>query len=577
LNYSYKPKSLISVKTKTITLVLAIYLLLSVVFFFIRYLDIKDFAQASQNSELQKVKLVYAQTLKRTSKFYITRGYANINSFGIREAFGKKDANSLHKLSQPRWNIIRKENRYLKSFCFYDRDGNLLTYFGKKAQKHLFLAKKMQKSYDGFWRDGEAFNYHAVSVARAKDSSVVGFIVFVIDPKYFLSEIRKLVNIYTYIVYENSKNTKKIFMLKDDKIITDIIKYKQIENSKEIETKKGIFQPYIIKGKGINTQNSFKIIFLQDISHWKNTLQKAILQSLIAMIVLILITAGIISYGFDVILKELDESNEKLRKSQNELEDLNKNLQIKIKKEIQLKLKKEREANEKERILAHQSKLASMGEMIGNIAHQWRQPLTQLSSILISLELYFERDKLTKERFRAKVKESNEQINFMSRTIDDFRNFFTSKKKKEYYQISYIINNVQKLMLASLKNNDIDLVVDIKDDFDIYGFPNEISQAFINIISNAKDIILERKVKNGTIHVEALLKDDKKMIRFSDNAGGIKMTPIDKIFEPYFSTKHAKSGTGIGLYMTKTIIEKNNNGLIEVENSANGVIFTVTL
>ncbi len=572
---NYKQKRMISVKTKTITLVLAIYLVLSAVFFFIRYLDIKDFAQASQNSELLKVKLVYNQTLKRTSKFYITRGYANINSFGIKEAFSKNDADSLYKLSLPRWNIIRKENKYLKSFCFYNKDGKLITYFGKKPQNYLLLSQKNTKSYDGFWQGDNSLNYHTVSIAKDKNSDVIGFITFVIDPQYFLFEIKKLMNIHVYIIYKDSDSRKNIFMLKDDKVAKDTIKSEQIENLKVIETKNGIFQPYIINGIGIDSQNSFKIIFLQDISHWKNTLQKAILQSLIAMIILILITAGIISYGFDMILKELDESNRKLRKSQNELEDLNKNLQIKIKKEIQLKLKKEREANEKERILAHQSKLASMGEMIGNIAHQWRQPLTQLSSILISLELYFERGKLTKDRFQVKAKEANEQINFMSRTIDDFRNFFTSKKEKEYCKVSYAIGNVEKLLLASLKNNDIDLMVEIKDDFDIYGFPNEISQAFINILSNAKDVILEKGMKNGVIHIEAFLENDKKIVIFTDNAGGIKVDPIDKIFEPYFSTKHAKSGTGIGLYMTKTIIEKNNNGKIEVQNIGKGAVFTV--
>ena len=566
-----------SVKTKTIVLVLAIYLMLSVIFFFIRYLDIKDFALRSQNSELSRVKLVYNETLQRVSKFYITRGYANINSFGIREGFEAKDAKSLRKLSEPRWNVITKENPYLKTFSFYDRDGKLLTYFGLKPKNKLLHFEAHKESYDGFWFNQNSFNYHAIAEARDDQSNIVGFLVFTIDPKYFLSEIRKLMNIYTYIVFEKQDGNKMLFMLNHDKTISNIIKNHKIVNSKEIKTQDGAFLPYIINGRGVTQENNFKIIFLQDIMHWKNIIQKAILQSFIVLIILALITIMVINYGFDIILKELNESNKKLTTSQNELEKLNKNLQKEIEREIKLKLKKEREANEKERILAHQSKLASMGEMIGNIAHQWRQPLTELSTILINMELYFERNKLTKEKFKTKTKEANEQILFMSKTIDDFRNFFASKKKKQRYKISNIINRVENLMVASLKNNNIQLDIKIKEDFEIYGFPNEISQAFINIISNAKDIILEKKVKNGAIHVEALLKDGKKMIRFSDNAGGINITPIDKIFEPYFSTKHAKSGTGIGLYMTKIIIEKNNNGEIEVKNSTNGAVFTITL
>ena len=573
MNYK-RINRLLSVKTKTIVLVLAIYFILSIIFFFIRYLDIKDFALSSQKSELQRVELVYNEILQRAKDFYITRGYANINSFGIKKGFKTKDAVSLHELSEPRWKVITKENPYLKTFGFYDLHGNLLTYFGTKPEKKLFHFKTSKKPYDGFWFNESSFNYHAVAEARDKQSNIIGFIVFTIDPKYFLSEIRKLMNVYTYIVYEKDKK-KMLFMLKNDVMISDIIKNQKIINSQEIKTKDGAFLPYIINGVGIDKYNNFKIIFLQDIMHWKNIIKKALLQSLIVLIVLAFITIMVINYGFDIILKELDESNQKLKISQNELKKLNQNLQKEIEKEIQLKLKKQEEANEKERILAHQSKLASMGEMIGNIAHQWRQPLTELSTILINMELYFERDKLTKERFKNKTEEANRQILFMSKTIDDFRNFFASKKKRERFEISNIINKVENLMAASLKNNNIQLAVRIKNDFEIYGFPNEIAQALLNIVSNAKDILLEKSIVDAKISISAFSENSKNIITISDNAGGIKASPIEKIFEPYFGTKHAKSGTGIGLYMTKTIIEKNNNGKIEIENGKEGAIFTI--
>ncbi len=556
-------------------MVLVIYFILSAIFFFIRYTDIRDFALESQNSEFKRVKLVYNETLRRVRKFYITRGYANINSFGIKKAFEKKDIISLHKLSKPRWEVITKENPYLKSFCFYDKNGNLLTYFGQIPQKKLPYTKNLKKSYDGFWFGSNSFDYHAVAEARDNKLNIIGYIVFVINPKYFLSEIRKLMNIYAHIVCKKNDGRKMVFMLKNDKSIASIIKHHKIKNSLKIKTKNGIFLPYIIDGIGIGAKNNFKIIFLQDILHWKKIIQKAILQSLIILAILMLITVMIINYGFDIILKELNESNKKLIKSQNELEELNKNLQIEIEKEINLRLKKEREVNERERILAHQSKLASMGEMIGNIAHQWRQPLTQLSSILINMELHFERNKLTKEKFHTKVEEANEQITFMSKTIDDFRNFFSSGKTKENINISTIIYKVSHLMSASLKNNNIDLKIEIIDDFKIYCYANEIPQALLNIISNAKDILLERNIKNATIFLKAFEKGGTNIITIEDNAGGINITPIDKIFEPYFSTKRAKSGSGIGLYMTKIIIEKNNNGKIEIQNSQNGAIFTI--
>ncbi|ADG93661.1 integral membrane sensor signal transduction histidine kinase [Arcobacter nitrofigilis DSM 7299] len=574
MKYDSKLKFL-PVKTKTIILVLAIYILLSAIFFFIRYLDIKDFALLNQNAELKRVQQVYTETLNRTKKFYINRGYANINSYGIKEAFKNSNKEALDKLSQPRWNIIKKENSYLKSFCFYDKEGDLLTYFGASPESKLSFANSLKKPYDGFWFNNKSFDYHTVSEARDKNSNIIGYVVFVIDPKYFLSEIRKLINIYAFISYQKANEKEMRFMLNKDTETSEIIKNNKIKIDSEIRTSEGLFLPYAIKGKGINSLNDFKIIFLQDVLHWKKILQKAILQSLIIMVILVLITIMVINYGFDKILKELDESNEKLKISQNKLEELNKNLQIKIEKEIKLKLIKQREANEKERIIAHQSKLASMGEMIGNIAHQWRQPLTEVSSILINMELHYERDKLTKEKFHDKVNEINEQVIFMSKTIDDFRNFFSSGKQKESVNISSIISSASKLMSASLENNAIECILNIKDDFEVYCYPNEISQALLNIISNAKDIVIERGIIDAKIEILAYKKDTKSILSIEDNAGGIKVFPLDKIFEPYFSTKQAKSGTGIGLYMTKTIIEKNNSGKIEIKNSQKGAIFTI--
>jgi len=564
----------VSVKTKTIILVLIVIIILSVIFFFIRYLDIKSFAKNNQLMELKRVTVVYNQTLKRVKKFYITRGYANINSYGIREAFEKNDIKSLHDLSLPRWKIITKENPYLLSFSFYDRNGKLLTYFGEKAQPRLPYIDRIEKPYDGFWyRNGE-FSYHTVSEARDEHSNIVGFVVFTINPKYFLAQIRRIMDINAYIYFDNSK-FKILFSLAKDKKIEHYIKNSNLLNLKETRNDGKDYLPYIIHGKGIDRSSDFKIIFLKDISHWKDIIRKAILQSIIVMVLLILVMVIVINYGFDIILRQLDELNQKLVKSQSELKELNRDLQLRVQKEIGLKLKKQKEAHEKERILIHQSKLASMGEMIGNIAHQWRQPLTELSSILIYMEIFFERGKLTKERLESNIEDANIQINFMSKTIDDFRNFFSSGKQKEYLKISTPFAKVEKLISASLKNNGIKFTLEIRDDFDIFVYPNEMTQALLNLISNAKDVLVQRETEDACICISSYRDNNGCVIEVKDNAGGVKTDPIEKIFEPYFSTKHATSGTGIGLYMTKIIIEKNNAGKIVVNNDANGAIFKI--
>ncbi len=568
-----------SVKSKTIILVLAIYFILLIVFFTIRYRDIKDFTKKSQETEFQKINKIYNTSPERVSKFYITRGYANINSYGIKDAFENNDSKALHLLSQPRWRVMTKENRYLKTFSFYDRDAHLLTYFGQYPGQELHYVKYHKKSLSGFWYYHDSFEYHAVAVVRKADTKkIVGYINFTLDPVYFLSEIKKLTSIEAFEVFQRP-DKKKIFflLLKHPQVLDKVIKENIFMKNREIQIDGSVYMPYVINGIGMDADNNFKIIFIQNISHGKAVVKKALIQSLIVLMLTALFTTMIISYGFDIILKELNESNARLTESRNEFKHLNDSLQIKIKEEIEQKLKKEREANEKERMLAHQSRLASMGEMIGNIAHQWRQPLTEISSILINLELHFEKNKLTKDKFATKVKEANEQISFMSKTIDDFRNFFASKKQKQTYKISDVVGRVHRLLDASLKNHNIHLDIVIVDDYEVFGFPNEIAQALLNIVSNAKDILLERKINNANISTRVLIDNEKKIIAIEDNAGGITIEPIDKIFEPYFSTKHAKSGTGIGLYMTKTIIEKNNHGTIAVSNTKQGALFTITL
>ncbi len=295
-----------------------------------------------------------------------------------------------------------------------------------------------------------------------------------------------------------------------------------------------------------------------------------ILGSLAVLIVLIIFFIFI----YLIYKKEMQIKEEKLQREKL-LQDINSELEIKIKKEVALKLAKQEELYEKERLLAHQNRLATMGEMIGNIAHQWRQPLTQISSILMNIEFTFNNKALTSKLLMNKIDEADEQISFMSNTIDDFRNFFSSGKSKKEYRVSLPIEKTQRLLKGVLEKNHIILKIDIRDDFTLYGYPNEIAQALLNIISNAKDILIEREINNPKINITAYSTKDKNIITIEDNAGGIKTTPIDKIFEPYFSTKHASVGTGIGLYMTKMIIEKNNNAIICVDNTHLGAIFTI--
>ena len=259
-----------------------------------------------------------------------------------------------------------------------------------------------------------------------------------------------------------------------------------------------------------------------------------------------------------------------LNELKNKINNVIGNLENRIQKEIKHRLKQEQ-------ILIQQSKLAAMGEMIGNIAHQWRQPLSQISAIHMNMKVTYNFDKFTKEYLENKIDEANKLTQYMSQTIDDFRNFFKPQGEKELFSIEKACKDTYFIVESTLKYHNIETIFDIKDDINILAYKNEFSQVILNLINNAKDILIERDIEKPKIEIE--IKNGKKyaIVKIKDNAGGIDKNNIDKIFDPYFTTRYQTQGTGIGLYMAKNIIERNMNGFINVKNSDIGAVFTVKI
>jgi len=228
-----------------------------------------------------------------------------------------------------------------------------------------------------------------------------------------------------------------------------------------------------------------------------------------------------------------------------------------------------------EQLLIHQSRLASMGEMVGNIAHQWRQPLTHLSYAHMNLKTAYEQEKLSGEYFDKKTKEINNQIEFMSHTIDDFSNFFKTDKKEEKFGVLNTFEKTHRLLTASFKHSSIEVEVLCENELYVKSYENEFSQVLFNILNNAKQEFIEKNITDPKIQVEISSVNKYVILKISDNALGIDENIIDKIFEPYFTTKD--SGMGIGLYMSKVIIEEHMNGSLKVENISNGVLFEISL
>lgn len=225
---------------------------------------------------------------------------------------------------------------------------------------------------------------------------------------------------------------------------------------------------------------------------------------------------------------------------------------------------------EKERMLLQQSRLAAMGEMINNIAHQWRQPLNVLGLQVQQMRLYYDIGSFNREYLDASVTKSMGLINHMSQTIDDFRCFFKPDKEKVEFAIHSVIERTLSLVEDSFKHHQISIVFNVEADPSIIGFPNEYSQALLNIMMNARDVLLERRPPGARVTITLGAAGQRSVVTVSDNAGGIAEEIMDKIFEPYFTTKGPDRGTGVGLFMSKTIIEKNMNGTLTARNTQEG-------
>jgi signal transduction histidine kinase len=238
-------------------------------------------------------------------------------------------------------------------------------------------------------------------------------------------------------------------------------------------------------------------------------------------------------------------------------------------------LEQTRELRQKDQMLILQDRQAVMGEMINNIAHQWRQPLNMLGLTIQQLSLYHDLGEFTKEFLDNSVNRSMGLIQHMSQTIDDFRNYFRPDKEKVEFKVQEAITSTLSLIEENFKSQQIGVELVAKGDSVIYGFRNEFAQVVLNILNNARDVLMEREIKDPRVTITLGSENGRAVVTISDNAGGIPEEIIGKIFDPYFTTKGPQTGTGVGLFMSKTIIEKNMGGSLTAQNSADGAEFRI--
>ena len=280
---------------------------------------------------------------------------------------------------------------------------------------------------------------------------------------------------------------------------------------------------------------------------------------------------GFFSFLMISIIKDvIKRYKNEVQNREGELKSLNDNLFMKVQYGIQ-------EAKQKDKKILEQAKLARIGSMISMIAHQWRQPLSQLSGILMELETATRFKKVDDAYILNAIAKSDKMIEFMSNTIDDFRNFYKPDKIKEKFFVSESCLKAINIIDATLENLGINLIFNVEDDRKIVGYPTEFSQVILNIISNAKDILIEKEIKNPKIQIDIKSKGILSIITIKDNAGGIAEENKELLFDPYYSTKDSSKGTGLGLYISKLIIERNMGGELSVFNNNEGAVFKIVV
>ena len=249
------------------------------------------------------------------------------------------------------------------------------------------------------------------------------------------------------------------------------------------------------------------------------------------------------------------------------LKKLNETLEQRVVAEV-------RKNREKDHILIHQSRMAAMGEMVQSIAHQWRQPLNNVSLILSNIEDEFDYGELTKDSLQKRTHQIYDLLQQMSGTIDDFRNFFEPDRNPEIFDTGECVKKAFALVETGLRAHSIQCNLTVEPGLNAFGFANQYSQVVLNILTNAEEAI-RRSGVDGKIQIDLRRNEDRSILSVQDNGGGIPVAILDRIFDPYFTTK--RRGSGIGLYMSRMIIERNLQGNIIAENRGAGTLISVSL
>jgi C4-dicarboxylate-specific signal transduction histidine kinase len=276
---------------------------------------------------------------------------------------------------------------------------------------------------------------------------------------------------------------------------------------------------------------------------------------------------------------ELEKQNARLRQTRDDLQralDEKQQEFTKINREMEMRIaQKVDELHRKDQLLILQGRHAAMVEMTSNIAHQWRQPLNVLGLLIQQLPFSYDAGQFSREFLEENIMQAMQFIQQMSGTIDNFRNFFRCDKEMSEFHVYRVISQTISLVEEGFKSQRINIAVHTESDPMIHGYPQEYAQVLMNILANARNALVERNVDDPRISLRTFAEEDKSVVTVTDNAGGIAKELMHRLFDPYVTSNGQDRGKGIGLFMSKTIIEKNMGGRLTARNTGNGAEFRI--
>jgi len=469
--------------------------------------------------------------------------------------------------------ILKNENKNKQKKDLEDDISHIIEMIEYKYTKEQLKTKRIREEIK-VWIDSISFD---------KQKSNYIFVYMLIDKnggdnfaKMIINPNRKdIVGKYISTNYKdiNGFSFREKFMddirKKGDSIVT--YAYKKTRSDK-IEQKISYFKYYEplnwIIAKGIYEDDIQRDIIIKK-NLLKKRVQNQIKQNIFIFFLLSIVAMIIVYFIGKKIECIINDKNKMVKKTTKDLAILNRELDCRVKKEVE-------KNKEQEQILMQKSKFIALGETISLIAHQWRQPISELAAIMMNIKLHHKLDKLDTKLMDKKSKEVEVLLEYMSKTIDDFRTFFKPNKIKGEFTINDSIQRVIEITKPMLEEYSINIIQNINKNIKVNSYQNEFEQVILNLISNAKDALITDNIKDPKIIIE-VWQNKSIIIVIRDNANGIKKELIDKIFDPYFTTKDDAKGTGIGLYMSKIIIEKNMKAKISVDSSENGSSFKIEL